>query len=140
MFRSIVLTTGAMSVFALATSASAQSMSTEIGEFEYLNSCASCHGADGKGAGPLADLLNTAMPNLTELQSSNGGVFPVSQVYETIDGSADVAAHGAREMPVWGMRYMDRANESADLAPAAADAYPRMRILSLIEYLSTIQE
>ena len=140
MLRSNAFTTGAVLAFSVAASASAQSMSTEIGEFEYLNSCASCHGVDGKGAGPLADLLSTTVPNLTELQSANGGVFPVSRVYETIDGSAEVAAHGVREMPVWGMRYMERAHESADLAPTAADAYPRMRILSLIEYLSTIQE
>jgi mono/diheme cytochrome c family protein len=125
---------------ALSSQAGAQTLSTDLGEFEYMNSCASCHGAEGAGNGPLADLLNTAPPDLTTLQAANGGVFPVSQAYAIIDGSADVGAHGSREMPAWGMRYMERAGESADMAPGAVDEYPRMRILALIEYLSTIQK
>ncbi len=124
----------------LATQANAQSLATELGEFEFNNSCAACHGVNAKGAGGLAELLTTPPPDLTTLQANNGGVFPVSSVYAMIEGEAEVAAHGSREMPVWGVRYMQRSKESADLLPSEAEQYPRMRILALIEYLSTIQE
>jgi hypothetical protein len=33
------------------------SPSTDVGETEYLSSCAACHGTDGKGNGPLSDEL-----------------------------------------------------------------------------------
>ncbi|TIV90259.1 MAG: cytochrome c, partial [Mesorhizobium sp.] len=45
-----------MGLFALTLSAAAaQQMSN--GQQEYLNSCAVCHGVEGKGDGPLADEL-----------------------------------------------------------------------------------
>lgn len=125
---------------ALGTAAQAQSMADDVGEFEYMNSCASCHGMSGKGDGPLADLLNTAPPDLTQLQKNNGGVFPVSAAFEMIEGVGDVAAHGSRQMPAWGMRYSERAESGPDFSPGEVTNYPRARILALIEYLSRIQE
>ena len=58
-----------------ASALSAQSLSLELGKFEYMNSCAGCHGIDGNGKGPLADLLSVAPSDLTQLQKNNGGVF-----------------------------------------------------------------
>jgi mono/diheme cytochrome c family protein len=52
----------------------AQEMSN--GQQEYLNSCAVCHGADGKGDGPLADELRKRPSDLTTLTRRNGGEFP----------------------------------------------------------------
>jgi hypothetical protein len=90
---------------------------------------------------------------LTVLTNKNNGVFPFEAVYEVIDGRKEVAAHGTREMPIWGRRYMEEALIDR-LSPEAlkslfpgwssytfdADVVVRTRILSLIDYLSRIQE
>ena len=39
------------------------------------------------------------------LAKSNNGVFPKDAVYEAIDGSKTIPAHGTREMPIWGERF-----------------------------------
>jgi mono/diheme cytochrome c family protein len=123
-----------------------QAADMTMGQFEFENSCATCHGASGKGDGPAAQFfLGGAAPDLTALQKNNGGVFPVQSIYDVIEGSRDtiVASHGSRAMPMWGQRYMQRTEEGLDFDPLTEeqkDIYVRTRILSLIEYLSTIQE
>lgn len=64
--------------------------------------CASCHGADGKGNGPTAAALKTKPPDLTTISRRSGGKFPSQRVREVIAGDNRIAAHGSREMPVWG--------------------------------------
>jgi mono/diheme cytochrome c family protein len=64
--------------------------------------CAPCHGEDGKGQGPAAAALKTKPPDLTTIKRRNGGKFPVKRVGETIAGDDRIAAHGSREMPIWG--------------------------------------
>lgn len=86
--------------------APAQAQDQDLGKMEYQSKCASCHGTDAKGDGPIADQLKTSPANLTQLGKKNGGVFPLGAVYEKIDGRQEVKAHGPREMPVWGYRYM----------------------------------
>jgi mono/diheme cytochrome c family protein len=119
--------------------AEAQAMS--LGEFEYRNSCAQCHGVSGKGGGPVASSLTKNPPDLTMLQKNNGGVFPVTNVYSIIEGNADVRVHGSRDMPVWGNRFRGRTKDDAfaNFSPADSSDYMTTRILALIEYLSTIQ-
>ena len=119
-----------------------EAQAISLGEFEYRNSCAQCHGADGKGQGPVAAVLLNQPPDLTVLSKNNGGVFPVTDLYAVIEGSTRADVHGG-DMPLWGNRYMSRtAAESPDAAPftpAQSELYVRARILSLIEYISTIQ-
>ena len=112
-----------------------------LGEFEYRNSCAQCHGVSGKGDGPVASSLTKSPPDLTMLQKNNGGVFPVTNVYSIIEGNADVRVHGSRDMPVWGNRFRGRIKDDETRASRRADSdeYITTRILALIEYLSTIQ-
>lgn len=112
-----------------------------FGAVEYANSCAQCHGMDGKGGGPIASYLTTSLPDLTQLQKNNGGVFPVTDVYALIDGSGAMGPHGTREMPAWGNRY------SIDAEPQLSmdfgvnrETYVRTRILALIEHLASLQE
>ena len=123
-----------------------EARSMDLGEFEYRNSCAQCHGLDGTGDGPVTPYLHMLPPNLTVLRANNGGVFPVTEVYAIIEGTADVAVHGGRDMPLWGDRYRERAaqigDETADFPfdPATdSDRYAKARILAIVEYLSTLQ-
>jgi mono/diheme cytochrome c family protein len=107
----------------------------DFGKSEYESSCASCHGASGKGDGALRQHLVTAPADLTTLAKRNGGVFPSQRVWETIDGrtSAVIGPHGSREMPIWGNVY-----QSEDTRPHGW--YVRNRIASLLDYLARIQE
>jgi mono/diheme cytochrome c family protein len=75
------------------------------GKAEYLTSCAPCHGTDGKGTGPLSSRLKTKPADLTPFAKKNNGVFPLSAVYEAIDGRNATGPHDSREMPIWGCRH-----------------------------------
>ncbi len=101
--------------------------------FEQL--CASCHGALGKGDGPVAPLIKTGVPDLTRIAARAGGEFPTDDVRRKIDGRWDRPAHGARDMPVWGWQFYD----SSDANDADARARVDATIDRLIAYLRSIQ-
>jgi cbb3-type cytochrome c oxidase subunit III len=119
--------------------------SEDAGRREYVHSCAVCHGDSGRGDGPIVASLRIAPADLTKIQKRNKGVFPFGQVYEVIDGRKTIAAHGSRDMPVWGDRFKEKSAELAELAlrfgiSIDAEAFARDRILALIRYLSSLQE
>ena len=120
----------------------AHAQASEIGEREYTNSCAQCHGPTGKGDGAMASYLMGKLPDLSALQRDNGGVFPFVRVYDIVEGGVIVGPHGSREMPAWGNRYTRQAPKQLglDYSPMDREAFVRGRILALIEYISTFQE
>jgi mono/diheme cytochrome c family protein len=134
---------------AFTTASSSQEL--DVSKAEYFSSCAACHGADAKGNGPLSADLKIAPADLTVLAKKNQGVFPLSVVYEIIDGRKAISAHGTRDMPIWGYRYTPSRNVSpkelhdpkltgyADLS-YDPEAVVRGRILAVVDYLSRIQQ
>jgi len=122
----------------------------DVGQVEYLSSCAACHGIDGKGDGPLRQALKSNPADLTVLANKNNGVFPVNAVFDVVDGRKSVSAHGTRDMPIWGFRYMPSPNNPESFGPAAANKYlnpsynseveVRSRVLAIVDYLNRIQE
>jgi mono/diheme cytochrome c family protein len=96
----------------------------------YREYCASCHGKDGKGNGPVAVALKATVPDLTVIAKINGGTFPVAKVRRIILGEGMIASHGSREMPVWGPIFHQ---VEADL-----DRGP-VRVENLVKYLESIQ-
>lgn len=97
----------------------------------FKSYCAPCHGANGKGDGPIAPLLNTPPPNLTQLSATHGGRFPRERVEKIISGEdAGIAAHGSREMPVWGPIF-SQITWDQDLG--------LVRIHNLADYIEQIQ-
>lgn len=67
----------------------------------YLRYCATCHGLDAAGNGPMAPNLVLQPPDLTMLAARNDGSFPVFRVVSRIDGRDPLIAHGS-PMPVYG--------------------------------------
>lgn len=106
------------------------------GELEYQYYCASCHGAEGKGDGPMASVLTVKPADLTQLSKTHGGQFPFWPTYRVIDGRAPepIKGHGTLEMPVWGKQFQ------MEEAGAGGSAQTRGRILQLVYYLQSIQE
>jgi mono/diheme cytochrome c family protein len=109
----------------------------DIGKREFENNCAVCHASDAKGKGPYNYYLKTDAPDLTLLAKRNGGVFPVSRIYEVIEGAG--AGHGTRDMPVWGQEYKLKAAEYYVDVPYNPEAFVSGRILALIEHLNKLQ-
>ena len=107
-----------------------------LGGIEFERSCAVCHGLQGHGNGVMADSLKTTPTDLTKLSKNNHGHFPFTRVYQVIEGSPRVGVHGSREMPVWGNRY----REEAEQYDANEYLYTRGLILELVVYLISIQE
>ena len=57
--------------------ASGWAQEVDVGKMEFQSSCAACHGADGKGKGPMSVELKSTPSDLTVLAKKNNGVFPV---------------------------------------------------------------
>jgi mono/diheme cytochrome c family protein len=97
----------------------------------YRAYCASCHGLDGKGGGPAARALKVPPPDLTLLAHANRKAFPRARVRQIIVGADNVAAHGSREMPVWGPIF-SKIEWDQDLG--------RVRIDNLVKHLESMQK
>jgi mono/diheme cytochrome c family protein len=138
----LLVGTLAFGIGTIVASGYAYAQGADVGKQEYHNSCASCHGADGKGSGPIAGFLKEKVPDLTALAKSSGGVFPFARVYDVIDGRQAVAAHGPRDMQVWGSEYTDEGEKRSGgyASPEELSSYARGKIIALIGYLASLQE
>lgn len=93
--------------------------------------CASCHGTDATGGGPMAAALKTKPTDLTRISARNGGTFPFERIRKIVSGEAQPASgHGSREMPVWGPIF-SQVTRDMDLG--------RVRVDNLTRYLRDIQ-
>ncbi|MBF9033766.1 c-type cytochrome [Rhodobacterales bacterium HKCCE2091] len=131
--RSLTLVASA-AILSVGMAAEAQE---SAGQHEFIQACASCHGADGRGDGPLAGHLAMELPDLTTITARNDGEFPMLDVIMTIDGRAARATHGF-PMPVWGDRFETEAGMT--FGPYGGELVVRGRILALAEYLHSIQD
>ncbi|HXC57989.1 MAG TPA: c-type cytochrome [Steroidobacteraceae bacterium] len=115
--------------------AQAEDLSTSSGAQLFKHYCASCHGKNGTGDGPVAPFFKLLPPDLTQIARRSGGTFPGERVRRIIDGREGVPPHGTREMPVWGLEFAMTSPDAAT-GRAAADA----SIDRLVQYLKSIQK
>jgi mono/diheme cytochrome c family protein len=99
----------------------------------YRIHCASCHGKGGTGDGPVAPALVKKPPDLTSIAKRAGGKFPEERVRATIDGRTELPAHGAREMPVWGLSFADPGRDVSSEREVEAE------IRALVRYVASLQ-
>jgi len=95
----------------------------------FTTYCAVCHGAGGKGNGPAASALTKAPADLTKISARNGGTWPDTKVRRFIEGADTIAAHGTRDMPIWGDLFRSLSRDTAEI-----------RIAALTEYLKKMQQ
>jgi mono/diheme cytochrome c family protein len=134
--RAILLALGAAFLALAGLAAAAGTTDIEAvgrGRVTYNRYCRNCHGPQGHGDGPVAELLTVRTADLTQIEAKNGGTFPVEKVAEAIDGRREVAAHGSREMPLWG-DALQRPEQGGDQEAAVQE-----KIRQLVEYLRSIQ-
>ncbi len=148
MHRTIFSSLAFSLAFIFTVSIDARAEEESIGADEYRMSCLSCHGPGGHGDGPVAKYLNVKPADLTKLSKNSHsqypdlkpGEFPFLQVYQMIDGRADVAVHGDRAMPIWGDRYKAQEGKSPAGYEGEYEKVVRGRILELVYYIQSIQE
>lgn len=97
--------------------------------FRYY--CASCHGADGKGHGPVAASLKAEPADLTLLSQKNGGKYPSDHVLYVLSNEGQESVHGSKEMPVWGPIFRKTGGGDQNLG--------RLRSHNLTDYIKSIQ-
>jgi mono/diheme cytochrome c family protein len=102
----------------------------------YAAHCATCHGTQAHGDGPMAALLNIPVPDLTGLSARNGGSFPMFEVVQSIDGRARPGAHGG-PMPLWGAIFGETPGLIVGLQEGPLEAQGRIMALTL--WLESIQ-
>lgn len=104
-----------------------------LGSNTYRTYCASCHGRDLEGGGPVAEVLKVPPADLTRIAARREGEFPHAEIHAIIDGRRRVAGHGSPDMPVWGDVF-----RSIDTSATPEDA--DRRIAALVRFLESQQE
>ena len=105
------------------------------GQQLFQEHCAACHGLDGTGNGPMAEVLKITPANLTTISERANGSFPADRIVEVIRYGGTVPGHGTSAMPVWGKVFSDKGGGGK-----VGGAYSRRAIIELERYLETIQK
>lgn len=108
------------------------------GRTVYRVYCASCHGADAKGDGKLAEYLTIKPSDLTRISARHDGEFPTERMTKIVDGRESVAGHSSTEMPVWGDAFQ-KADALENEPPEVREREVERKIGSLVAYLKSIQ-
>lgn len=120
------------SAVAIAQSSPRKLIASMEGKDLYLAYCASCHGKDGKGGGPVAASLKGPLADLTTIAKRRRGKFPREEMEKMIlaEKPGSRTGHGSEEMPVWGPVFRKVENDQ-DLG--------LVRVRRVVEYLMSIQ-
>ena len=120
---------------ALATQAGAQDAA--VGADLFVEHCATCHGRNGDGTGPMAGVLLVRPSDLTALSAGNDGVFPTERVVWRIDGRDPLVSHGGA-MPVYGSFF--EGEDTATKTPAGQPILTSKPIVDLLAHIETLQK
>lgn len=104
--------------------------SSTSGKDMYGAYCAACHGAEGKGDGPVAPWLRKQPTDLTMLAKKNNGKFPGAEVAHELK-SVNQGPHGSPEMPIWGQFFTEMSPRS--------EALGTLRITNIVTYVQSLQ-
>jgi mono/diheme cytochrome c family protein len=96
--------------------------------FEFY--CASCHGRDGAGDGPMVGRLKTRPPDLRFLSHKYDGSFDRERVLRFIAEGDHGPEHRATDMLAWGpvLQGLER-----------SDKLVAIRIANIVDYIASLQ-
>jgi len=124
--------------------AQSSSLTEQINDGDVLFGlyCSSCHGADARGGGPVAQEMKTPPPSLRQIAKRRGGAFGEQEIMSYIDGRSMPRAHGSSEMPVWGALFghVAEAGKLLDLNQQPVDQKVQQNIAAIVKYLGSIQD
>jgi mono/diheme cytochrome c family protein len=124
-------------LMACVTALPASSEELSQGEDIYLENCAACHGVALDGQGGMASVMTIKPKDLTVLAQENGGVFPLFQVIQRIDGRDPLVSHGS-PMPVYGDFFEgEDVMIKTDAGQPIATSAP---VVALVDYLKSKQK
>jgi len=113
----------------LMMAACVQELEIPDGRAAFIQDCATCHGNDAKGTGPLLQSVGLVAPDLTQISARNGGVFPRQQVMAIIDGLKAMPEFGAEDL-----------GEAVIVeGPDGLGTPTPVRLIALADYLEGIQ-
>lgn len=106
--------------------------SAASGSEMYKSYCAACHGTDGKGNGPAVEALKVVPPDLTTMAARNNGKYPALKVSAVLRGEEALAAHGTKDMPIWGDLFWSMSG--------GHEAEVHQRVANLNSYIESLQK
>lgn len=109
----------------------------DVGRDLYQRHCATCHGLNARGAGPMSPILLIQPSDLTQLSNENKGTFPRSALIAKIDGRDPLLSHGS-PMPIFGGYF-----EGKGITMRGEDGILIMTsqpIVDLVTFLETMQD
>ena len=102
-----------------------QPTSAASGKEMFTTYCAVCHGTSAAAA------LKKRPADLTQLARKNNGTFPEVHVINFITGQDVVAAHGSRDMPIWGDLFRSLSPNGQEVS--------KLRLANLADYVKSLQ-
>ena len=124
-------------IFALTALCAAPLGAQDAGSELFAKHCATCHGLDATGNGPMSPNLILQPTDLTVLAGANGGAFPTLRVVQRIDGREPLVSHGS-PMPIFGDFF-----EGRGVALKTASGQPIMTsqpVVDLVAWLESLQK
>ena len=107
------------------------------GQRIYQTYCATCHGVDLHGNGPMAATLILQPPDLTDLTARNEDVFPTTRVVMRIDGREPLVSHGS-PMPVYGDYF--EGNDTPLKLETGQPVMTSRPVADIVAFLESLQE
>ncbi|MFA8384683.1 MAG: c-type cytochrome [Pelagibaca sp.] len=132
----VSLTIGAIAVGLMAACTPEEMPEASDGRALFMENCAVCHGADAKGNGPMARVMETEPADLTLIAQRSGGTFPTVEVLSTIDGYTKASPSGPN-MPEFGA-LLEGDLVPLDTGDGILTPTPR-KLVALVEYIESIQ-
>lgn len=135
--RVFLLTSALVCGFSASAQETAATGDAAAGRDLFLRYCATCHGAEARGDGPMSSVLILRPTDLTALSSGNGGTFPLARVVMRIDGRDPLVSHGS-PMPLFGEFF--EGSSIALRTPTGQPILTSQPVADLVAHIEGLQE